>query len=463
MMDKFDVVVIGGGPGGYTAAIRCAQLGKKTALAEREHLGGVCLNWGCIPTKSLLENAHMAANLKRNADYGITLDAGSVKIDYNAAYQRSRKVSEQLAKGVAYLMKKNNITVFNDSARIVDAKTVEMTASGKKINTENIILATGSSPAAILGLDFSDPDILNSKKALQLTSIPKTAVIIGAGAIGAEFAAIWNAFGADVTLVEMQDRILPLEDADVSAYITKCFNADGVKTVTSAKVEAVNKTKSGVEITIDGKNGKTKITCEKLLISAGTRPNTDGIGLESLKLSAERGFIPVDDNMRTAVKGVYAIGDITGKLALAHTASAQGIIAAETIAGLDTRPITYKNIPRCTYCMPETASAGLTEAEAREAGYEIKTAVFPFSANGRALAAGRPGGFVKILADSKTGEILGAHMAGDHVSELIPQVALMIGLEVTDEELTKIIYPHPSLSEALVEAAHMLTGNPINL
>ena len=463
MMDKFDVVVIGGGPGGYTAAIRCAQLGKKTALAEREHLGGVCLNWGCIPTKSLLENAHMAANLKRNADYGITLDAGSVKIDYNAAYQRSRKVSEQLAKGVAYLMKKNNITVFNDSARIVDAKTVEMTASGKKINTENIILATGSSPAAILGLDYSDPDILNSKKALQLTSIPKTAVIIGAGAIGAEFAAIWNAFGADVTLVEMQDRILPLEDADVSAYITKCFNADGVKTVTSAKVEAVNKTKSGVEITIDGKNGKTKITCEKLLISAGTRPNTDGIGLESLKLPAERGFIPVDDNMRTAVKGVYAIGDITGKLALAHTASAQGIIAAETIAGLDTRPITYKNIPRCTYCMPETASAGLTEAEAREAGYEIKTAVFPFSANGRALAAGQPGGFVKMLADSKTGEILGAHMAGDHVSELIPQVALMIGLEVTDEELTKIIYPHPSLSEALVEAAHMLTGNPINL
>ena len=464
-MDSFDVVVIGGGPGGYTAAIRCSQSGKKTALVEREHLGGVCLNWGCIPTKTLLENARMASNIKNIGEYGICFNQSEIKIDYAAAYQRSRKVSERLAKGVSYLMKKNNITVFWDLARIADKNTVELERSGKKLSAENIILAMGASPSAIPGIDHSDANILDSKKALQLEQVPKSVVIIGAGAIGVEFASIWNAYGAKVTIVEMRNRILPLEDADVSANIAESFAAKGIKIIASAKIETAKKANSGLQVIISTSSSpdKTVIPCEKLLISAGVDPNTADMGLEELGIQNERGFIQTDEQMRTAVAGIYAIGDITGKLALAHTASAQGIIAAETIAGIQTRPIKYQNVPKCIYCIPEAASVGLTEEQAKKMGIDVKTAIFPYSANGKALASKYNDGFIKMLADKNTGEILGVHMAGEHVTELISQASLLIGLESTDEELAKIIYPHPTLSEMFAEAAHILTGNPMNI
>jgi dihydrolipoamide dehydrogenase len=459
----YDVTIIGGGPGGYVAAIRAAQLGLKAALVEKENLGGVCLNWGCIPTKALLRNAEVISLLSQGKEFGFTTTG--FEADFGAAVDRSRKVSERLVKGVEALMRDNNIEVIRGSGSLESANAVAVLMSDRTsriVQTRNVILATGGRARTIPGTTPDGERILTSREAINLRERPASVVVVGAGPIGMEFAHVWQAYGAQVTVVEMLPRVVPLEDEEVSAVIERAFKRRKVKVLTSARVEGMETTATGVKVRVADRKGEQVLEAERVLIAIGVRPNSENLGLEPLGVKLEWGHVAIDDLMRTNVPGVYAIGDLTGKLALAHVASAQGIVAADAIAGIATRPLDYEAMPRCTYSQPQVASFGLTEARAVERGHKVKVGKFFFLANGKALGLGERDGFVKIVADETSGEILGAHLVGSEVTELMPELVLARTWELTPKEIARSVHAHPSLSEALMEAAHAVFGSPIH-
>ncbi len=460
---NFDVVVIGGGPGGYLAAIRASQLGMHTALVEKESLGGVCLNWGCIPTKALLRNAEVLRLVKNAKDYGIT--TGDVSWNYEAAYKRSRQVSNRLVKGVGFLMRKNQITVFDGEASFVDGNRVQVAPSGEILSAKNFIVATGARPRMLPGLELDHDRVIGSRDALGAKSLPKEVVIVGAGAIGVEFATIYAAYDVKVTLLEMMPQVLPLEDADSAREVAKSLKKQGVDVRVNAKVTKIERLPEKAVITVDQGGQTATIEAEKVLVAIGVQGNTDGIGLEKIGVRVERSFIPVDDQMKTNAPHIYAIGDVTGKLLLAHVAYAHGRIAAEVIAGAETVTIgDHRFVPRAVYSYPQVASLGLTEKQAREEyGDGIKVGTFPFQANGKALALNEREGFVKIIAHPKSGEILGAHIVGPEAADLIPELTLARTWELTPEEIARTIHVHPSLPEAVMEAAEGVFGKPIHI
>lgn len=465
-MSEYDVVILGAGPGGYVAAIRASQLGLKTAIIDKEWLGGVCLNIGCIPSKSLLRNADIAYTLRNGAkEFGFSFD--NLKLDYSVAVKRSRQVSNRLTKGVGFLMKKNNVDVIMGIGKFTSKNIISVTGDDGKTQEvigKNIIIATGAYSTPIPGVTMDGEKILSYKEAILQTSQPASVVIIGAGAIGVEFATIWNGYGTDVTIVEMLPRLVPLEDEEIGLELEKAFKKAGIKSLTGHRVEKIETTDKGVKVTVsEGENKKT-IEAEQALVAIGFKPNSADMGLAEVGVELDkRGFVQIDDRMSTNVPGIWAIGDVTGKLLLAHVASAQGIICAENIAGEETITLDYRMMPRATYCHPQVASFGLTEAQAKEEGYEVKVGRFPFQANGKSLGLGESGGFVKIVTDVKYGEILGAHMIGPEVSELLPELTLAQTMELTAEEISRNVHAHPTLSEVIMEAAHGVVGETIHI
>ena len=465
-MTDYDVVVIGAGPAGYVAAIRAAQLGLKTAIVDKQWLGGVCLNVGCIPSKALLKNAELAHTLReRTKEFGISFD--NLQLDYSAAVKRSRTVSARLVSGVKFLMKKNNIEVIMGAARLNGKGRLTVTdAEGKitELGAKNIIIATGAYPFVIPGVKVDGEKVLTYNEAILQTTRPESVVIIGAGAIGVEFATIWSSYGTQVTLVEMLPRLVPLEDEEVSAELKRAFQKRGIQSLTGHKVLSIQPTEKCVQVKVSSEEGEKTLEADQALISIGFKPNTRDIGLESAGVALnERSFIKVDARMATNVPGIWAIGDVTGELLLAHVGSAQGIICAENIAGAETITLDYRMMPRATYCQPQVASFGLTEAQAREQGYDIKVGRFNFIANGKALGLGDYAGWIKIICDSRYGEILGAHMIGPDVSELLPELTLAQRMELTSVEIARNVHAHPTLSEVLMEAAHAVEGQAIHM
>ncbi len=464
---NFDLIVIGTGPGGYPAAIRASQLGLKVAVVEKEHLGGICLNWGCIPTKALLKSAQVFEYISHAADYGITV--GSAKSNFEAMIKRSRGVADGMSKGINFLFRKNKITVIDGTGKLARGKKVEVTDKEGKMTTyeaKNIIVATGGRAKQLPSLPIDGKKVIGYRKAMSLAKQPKKMVIVGAGAIGVEFAYFYNAIGTDVTIVEfMEQGLVPREDADISKELTKVYKKKGIKTLGNSSVESVDISGKGCKVSVKSrKTGKEEIIeCDVVLSAAGVSPNTENIGLEALGIKTERGLIQVDEFYKTNVDGIYAIGDVVPGPALAHVATAEAIICVEKIAGHHPEPIDYNNIPGCTYCSPEVASVGYTEKEAKEAGYELKVGKFPFSASGKASAAGAKEGFVKLIFDAKYGELLGAHMIGANVTEMIAEIVAIRKLETTGHELIKTIHPHPTMSEAVMEAAAAAYGEVIHL
>lgn len=467
--EHFDVVVLGAGPGGYVAAIRASQLGKKVAVVEKQYWGGVCLNVGCIPSKALLKNAEVAHIFNYEAKtFGIS---GDVSFDFASAHQRSRKVSADIVRGVHYLMKKNNITEVNGFGSFVDAHTIQITEgddAGKTLTFDNCIIATGSVVRSLPGVTIGG-NIVSFEEQILTEELPDSIVIVGAGAIGMEFAYVLRNYGVDVTIVEFMDNVLPNEDEDVSKEIARQYKKLGVKLLTGHKTTAVRDNGNNVEVDIEKKDGSGQqtLTVDRVMVSIGFAPRTQGYGLENtgVKLT-DRGAIEIDDYMRTNVPGIYAIGDVTAKLQLAHVAEAQGVVAAEVIAGAETELLgDYMMMPRATFCNPQVASMGYTEKAAREkfADRELKVASFPFSANGKAKGLAETAGFVKIIADAEHGEIIGAHMVGAQVSEMLPELTLAWRYDLTAEEIGRNVHTHPTLSEAIKEAAEGTMGHMINL
>lgn len=465
-MNLYDVIVIGAGPAGYVSAIRSAQLGLKTAIIDKKWLGGVCLNIGCIPSKSLLKNAEVAYMLRNGSkEFGFSFD--NLTLDFQAAIKRSQQVANRLTRGVAFLMKKNNIEVFMGEAKIVNRDTVIITdLEGKstQVMAKNIIVATGASPIVPAGWRVDGKYIQTYAEAIVQDTLPSSVIIIGAGAIGVEFATIWNAYGSDVTIIEMLPRLLPLEDEEVSKELEKSFTKRGIKCLTNNKVLSLETIDDGVQVKVSSQAEVKLIKADRALVAIGFRPNSQRLGLEELSvIVTEKGLIEIDDRMSTNIPGIWAIGDVTGKLMLAHVGSAQGLICAENIAGVETNPLNYLMMPRATYCQPQVASFGFTEAQAREQGYEIKIGRFPFQANGKALGIGEGTGWVKLVTDAKYGEILGAHLIGPEVTELLPELTLAQTMELTSEQIARNIHAHPTLSEALMEAAHAVDGHSIHI
>jgi len=465
-MPDHDVIVIGAGPGGYVAAIRAAQLGKKVAIIDKQWLGGVCLNVGCIPSKALLKNAEVAHLLReRGKEFGFQVDG--LTLDYAAAVKRSRQVSDRLVKGVGFLMKKNGIEVHLGTAVVEKPGAVGVTASDgsrKTLTAKDIIVATGSSTAMLPGVQADGEHVLTYLEAILQERLPKSVVIIGAGPIGLEFATIWNAYGVAVTVVEMLPRIAPLEDEEVSQELAKALSKRGIKLLTGARVEKIVAGKAGVEVHVTGEAGAQTVEAEQALVAIGFKPNSGGLGLEAVGVKLDgRGAIEIDERMATNVPGIWAIGDVTGKLMLAHVASAMGIICAENIGGAETTTLTYHNLPRAIYSQPQVASFGLTEAQAREQGLEYRVGRFNFQANGKALGMGDYAGWVKILRDTRYGEILGGHMVGPEVTELLPELTLAQQMELTPAEIARNVHAHPTLSEVLMEAAHAAEGHAIHM
>src|SRR5688500_6021168 len=462
--EQYDVLVLGAGPGGYVAAIRAGQLGLKVACIEADKLGGVCNNIGCIPTKALLESAHYAKKVGDLADWGIT--TGEVKLDLGVAGKRAKKVAEQGSKGVAFLFKKNKVELVSGWGRLTGANSIEVEGKdGKKTLTgKHIIIATGSRPKNLPILKVDGDRVWSSDQAVFPTAAPATLGIIGAGAIGMEFADVYNAFGTKVTVIEALDQILPLEDKDSAVVIEKAYRKRGMDLLAGARLEKAEIGKNGVSLTVKAKDGGSKtIEVERVLLAVGRAPIIEDIGLEKAGVKTDRGAIVVDDHCRTSVEGIYAIGDCGRPPLLAHKASHEGITVVEHIAGQGHGAVDYDNIPNVTYCHPEVASVGLTEAKARELGHDIEVGVFPFSANGRARTAGETEGFVKIIRDKKYSEVLGAHIVGPHASELIAEFVIGRHLETTVEELERAIHPHPTLSEAVAEAALAALGRAIHI
>jgi dihydrolipoamide dehydrogenase len=461
----YDVIVIGSGPGGYVAAIRASQLGLKTAIVEKESLGGICLNWGCIPTKALLKSAQVFEYLNHSADYGIKIN-GAGEVDFAAVVKRSRNVADGMSKGVQFLMKKNKIDVLVGFGKLKSKGVVEVKAAdgtAKTYNGKHIILATGGRSRELPNLKQDGKKVIGYRQAMILPQQPKSMVVVGSGAIGIEFAYFYNSIGTKVTVVEFLDNIVPLEDEDVSKGLNRILKKQGINIMTSSNVESVDTSGDLCKVTVKTATGTEILEAEIVLSAVGIATNLEGIGLEENGVKTERGKVLVDDFYRTNVEGVYAIGDIVKGQALAHVASAEGIICVEKIAGQNPHPLDYNNIPGCTYCSPEVASVGYTEKAAKEAGYEVKVGKFPFSASGKASAAGAKDGFVKVIFDAKYGEFLGAHMLGFNVTEMIAEVVTARKLEATGHEIIKSVHPHPTMSEAVMEAAAEAYGECIHL
>jgi len=460
---KYDIIVVGSGPGGYVAAIRASQLGKKVAIVEKAELGGICLNWGCIPTKALLKSAQVFEYTKHAADYGINLTNPTV--DFAGMVSRSRGVANNMSKGIEFLMKKNKITVINGYGTLKAKGKVEVDNNGKKemVEGDHIILATGARSRNLPGIEQDGKKIIGYREAMVLDKQPKSMVVIGSGAIGIEFAYFYAATGTEVTIVEYMDRIVPIEDIDVSKELTKIYKKKGIKIMTSSAVKSVDTKGAGCKVSIETKKGMEEIKCDVVLSAAGVETNIENIGLETLGIKTEKGKVLVDEFYKTNVDGVYAIGDITAGPALAHVASAEGIICVEQIAGDNPEPLDYGNIPGCTYCIPEIASVGYTEAQAKEKGYELKVGKFPFSASGKASAAGAKEGFVKVIFDAKYGEWLGAHFIGAGVTDMIAEAVVARKLETTGHEILKAVHPHPTMSEAVMEAVAQAYDECIHL
>ncbi|MWA04013.1 dihydrolipoyl dehydrogenase [Actinomadura sp. LD22] len=467
MSEHFDVVVLGAGPGGYVAAIRSAQLGLKTAIIEEKYWGGVCLNVGCIPSKALLRNAELAHIFtQEQKTYGITVE-GSVTFDYGVAYQRSRQVSDKLVKGVQFLMKKNKITSYDGRGTFTDPNTLQVAkadGSAETVTFDSCIIAAGAHTKLLPGTSLSERVVTYEEQILS-SELPESIVIAGAGAIGVEFAYVLHNYGVKVTIVEFLDRMVPNEDADVSKELAKRYRKLGIDVLTSTRVDGIDDSGAKVKVTVTGKDGAQQvIEADKVLQAIGFQPNVDGYGLDKTGVQlTERGAIDVDGRCRTSVPHIYAIGDVTAKLMLAHAAEAMGIVAAETIAGAETMELDYVMIPRATYCQPQVASFGWTEAQAREQGFDVKVAKFPYSANGKALGLGEGDGFVKVISDAKYGEILGGHLIGPEVTELLPELTLAQQWDLTVHEVARNVHAHPSLGEAVKEAVHGLAGHMINL
>jgi dihydrolipoamide dehydrogenase len=462
MSNQYNVIVLGAGPGGYVAAIRAAQLGLKTAVIEKEYWGGVCLNIGCIPSKALLKNAELAHTLKhRGKEFGFSFD--NLSIDYEVAFQRSRQVSDRLVKGVGFLMKKNKIDTIEGTGILSNANTikVQLNEGGEQeVTADNIIIATGARPRLLPGVELDGQKIITYVEAITSNTLPKKAAIIGGGAIGVEFAYVWANYGVDVTIVEMLPRLLPNEEPEVSSVIEKAYKKLKVNLKTNSTVKKFDTSGDGVKMTL---SDDSSLECDQVMIAINFIPNTEQIGLEEVGVKlTERGAIDIDGSMRTSVPNVYAIGDVATEYKLAHIASAMGIVAAETIAGHPTVTLDYRMMPRATYCVPQVASFGYTEAQAKEAGYEVNIGQFPFQPNGKALGLGERDGFVKIIADARYGEILGAHLVGPDVTELLPELTLAHHAELTAEEIARNVHAHPTLSEALMEAAHGVEGMAIH-
>ncbi len=466
MSETYDALVIGAGPAGYVAAIRLAQLGQKTAIVDKQWLGGVCLNVGCVPSKSLLKNAEIAHILReRGKEFGFSFE--NLKLDYSVAVKRSRQVSERLTKGVGFLMKKNNIAVYMGEGKLISKNKVTVTGKEGKVTeltARNIILATGASAMVPVAWKMDGQKVITYLEAILQEKLPASVIIIGAGAIGMEFATVWNGYGVDVSVVEMLPHVLPLEDEEAAAEVAKAYRKRGVKVLAGHKVESVETSGTGVKVTVSA-DGQTKILeAEQALVAIGFRPNSKGLGLEEVGVkTSERGFIEIDEKMATNVPGIWAIGDLTGKLMLAHVGTAQGIVCAEHIGGVETFRLDYEMMPRATYCQPQVASFGMTEVQARERGYTVKVGRFPFQANGKALGLADYAGWVKLIVDEKYGELLGATLVGPEVTELLPELTLAHMMELTTSEIARNVHAHPTLSETLMEAAHVAEGMGIQI
>ncbi len=465
MAKNFDLVVVGGGPGGYVAAIRAAQLGMNVALVEREHLGGICLNWGCIPTKALLRSAEVYHLMSHAKDYGFRID-GKIEIDNAAIVKRSRQVAGQLSGGVKHLLKKNKVTVFDGQGALAGKGTLKVTKDGKAVDelkAKHIILATGARARSLPGLEPDGKLVWSYREAMVPEELPKSLLVVGSGAIGIEFASFYRTLGVDVTVVEVMDRVLPVEDAEISAFAEKAFTKQGMKIMTGATVEKLDRKANSVTASIKGKDGKTQsLTVDRVILAVGIVGNVEDIGLENTKVKVDRTHVEIDEYCRTGEPGVYAIGDLCGPPWLAHKASHEGVICVEKIAGLDVHPLDTSNIPGCTYCQPQVASVGLTEAAAKEKGHDVRVGRFPFMGNGKAIALGEPEGMVKTVFDRKTGELLGAHMIGAEVTELIQGYGIARTLETTEAELMHTVFPHPTLSEMMHESVLDAYGRAIH-
>ena len=458
---QFDLIIVGGGPGGYVAAIRAAQLGMKVGLVEREFMGGGCLNIGCVPSKALLKNASVVDTFRNAKDFGITVEKFTP--DYAAAVARSRTVSNRLVKGVEFLMKKNKITVFMDEAVFTAHDTVELKKAGNKISAKNIIVATGAHPISIPGLTIDNKDVITYREAIGMRELPAPIVIVGAGPIGMEFAYVYRSYGADVTVIEMLPHLLPREDTEVSVELEKAMQKFGLKFRLNTKVESAEKVGEKIRLQVSSDGKTDQIEAQKVLVAISVKPNTENIGLEALGVKMTRGAIDIGDQMQTNVPGIYAIGDVTMKLPLAHVASAQGVIAVEAMAGKEPRALDLNNVPRCTYCEPQVAALGLTEAQAKEAGHDFKVGKFPFRANGKALGINEYDGFVKLIVDKKYGEILGVHMIGPEVTDLTGELSLAKSMELTPMEIAHAVHAHPTLTEVIGEAALDAMGEAIHI
>lgn len=462
---KFDIIVLGSGPGGYVTAIRASQLGFKVAVVEKENLGGICLNWGCIPTKALLKSAQVFDYLKHASDYGLTI-SGEVDKDFNAVIARSRGVAEGMSKGVQFLMKKNKIEVIDGFGKVKPGKKVDVTktdGSVIELSADHIIIATGARSRELPNLPQDGKKVIGYRQAMTLAEQPKKMIVVGSGAIGVEFAHFYNSMGTDVTIVEFMPNIVPVEDEDISKQMERSLKKSGIKIMTNSSVEKVDTTGEGVKAFVKTAKGEEILEADVLLSAVGIKSNIENIGLEETGIATDRDKILVNDFYQTNIPGYYAIGDVVPGQALAHVASAEGILCVEKIAGLHVEPLDYGNIPGCTYATPEIASVGMTEKKAKEAGYEIKVGKFPFSASGKAKAAGTPDGFVKVIFDAKYGEWLGCHMIGAGVTDMIAEAVVARKLETTGHEILKAVHPHPTMSEAVMEAVAEAYGEVIHL
>ena len=461
MAQDYDLVVIGAGPGGYVAAIRAAQLGLKTAIVERESLGGVCLNWGCIPSKSLLKNAEVLSYFHRAKEFGLHFD--NFHADYSAAIERSRAVVDRNVKGVTYLLRKNQVDHISGTATLKGNGVVEIAPEGQRLNSKNIIVATGARPRSIPPLPLDQERIITSRESILLEELPKSIVIVGGGAIGVEFAYLYKMYGVEVTVVELLPHLVPNEDEDISRQLERSFAKQRINVITGAGVTGVNQRLDGLTVKLDKDGVEQSVECDKVLAAIGIQPNSEGLGLEELSVETQGGYIQIDGQMSTNVTGIYAIGDVTGKLALAHVASAQGVAVAEHLAGMETQPLDYTLMPRATYCQPQIASFGLTEAQAKELGHDVNIGEFNVRANGKAMAMGEIDGLVKLVVDARYGEILGGHMIGPEVTELLGELSLTKLLEGTTLELGWAVHAHPSISEMIKEAALAAQGRSIHM
>jgi dihydrolipoamide dehydrogenase len=461
---KYDILVLGSGPGGYVTAIRASQLGYKVGVVERESLGGICLNWGCIPTKALLKSANVFDYMSHASEYGITIQ--KPEVNFGEMISRSRGVADGMSKGVTFLMKKNKIDVIMGEGKLKPGKKLDVTdAKGNttEYQADHIIIATGARARQLPNVPIDGEKIIEYRKAMSMENQPKKMVVMGSGAIGCEFAYFYNSIGTDVTIVEYLDNIVPREDEEVSKQLGRTFKKNGIKIMTGAAVEKVDTSGKGCKVHVKTNKGEEVLECDVVLSAVGVSPNTENIGLEDVGIATDRGMIKVDEFYKTNIPGYYAIGDCVPGPALAHVASAEGILCVEKIKGHDVEPIDYNNIPSCTYCSPEVASVGMTEAAAKEAGHEIKVGKFPFSASGKAKAAGHSDGFVKLIFDAKYGELLGGHMIGANVTEMIAEIVSIRKLETTGHEIIKTVHPHPTMSEAIMEAAAAAYDEVIHL